>query len=212
MKRLDAGLLEPGLEVASDELRSVVLAKVFRLSVFEEQGIESVQDLSMAHLGGNDDTQGLARVLIKDGEHLIATATAQFVVDEVNAPDVVRMLRPQPNDRAVLVIEPFTSLVAIRQSQTFFPPQPLNLLVLDDPAFDTKKLGDLAITVTAILLGQPDQCQAEFVIILWCCLVAQRAPRQADRFAGSSLRRIELLANTDHSLTQIGNRQTLGFK
>ena len=166
----------------------------------------------MAHLGGNDDTQGLARVLIKDGEHLIATATAQFVVDEVNAPDVVRMLRPQPNDRAVLVIEPFTSLVAIRQSQTFFPPQPLNLLVLDDPAFDTKKLGDLAITVTAILLGQPDQCQAEFVIILWCCLVAQRAPRQADRFAGSSLRRIELLANTDHSLTQIGNRQTLGFK
>ena len=94
MKRLDAGLLEPGLEVASDELRSVVLAKVFRLSVFEEQGIESVQDPSMAHLGGNDGTQGLARVLIKDGEHLIATATAQFVVDEVNAPDVVRMLRP----------------------------------------------------------------------------------------------------------------------
>ena len=119
MKRLDAGLLEPGLEVASDELRSVVLAKVFRLSVFEEQGIESVQDLSMAHLGGNDDTQGLARVLIKDGEHLIATATAQFVVDEVNAPDVVRMLRPQSNAGAVLVIEPFTSLVAIRQLQTF---------------------------------------------------------------------------------------------
>ena len=122
-------------------------------------------------------------------------------MDEVNAPDVVRMLRPQPNDRAVLVIEPFTSLVAIRQLQTFFPPQPLDLLVIDDPAFDTKKLGDLAITVTAILLGQLDQCQAEFVIILWCCLVAQTAPRQADRFAGSSLRRIELLTNMNYSLT-----------
>ena len=99
------------------------------------------------------------------------------------------------------MIEPFTSLVAIRQLQAFFPPQPLDLLVIDDPAFDTKKLGDLAITVTAILLDQLDQCQVEFVIIIWRCLVAQTAPRQADRFAGSSHRRIELLANTDHSPT-----------
>ena len=36
---LDAGLVEPGLEIAGDELRSVVGAQILRLSVFEEQGM-----------------------------------------------------------------------------------------------------------------------------------------------------------------------------
>ena len=110
------------------------------------------------------------------------------------------------------MVEPFTSLVSVRQLQTFFPPQALDLLMIDVPTFDTKKPGDLAITVSAILLGQPDQSQAQFVIILWRCLIAQTAPRQADRFARSPFRRIKPLTNMDHGLTQIGSRQTLGFK
>jgi len=36
---LDAGLVEPALEVAGDELRSVAGAQILRLSVFEEQGM-----------------------------------------------------------------------------------------------------------------------------------------------------------------------------
>ena len=54
---LDAGLVEPGVEVASDELRSVVGAQILRLSVFEEQGIESIQHLGMAHLGSDGDAK-----------------------------------------------------------------------------------------------------------------------------------------------------------
>ena len=92
-------------------------------------------------------------------------------------------------------------LVAMWQLQALFPPQAPDLLVIDRPALDTKKLGDLAVTVAAILLGQPDQGQAQCVIILWSRLVAQGAPRQADRFAGSPLRGVELLANMDHSPT-----------
>jgi len=85
--------------------------------------------------------------------------------------------------------------------------------VVDRPAFDTKKLGDLAITIATILLGQPDQGQTQFiVIILFDGFVAECAAGQADRFAGSSFPRIQLLTNMGHSLTQIGNRQTLGFK
>ena len=91
--------------------------------------------------------------------------------------------------------------VAMWQLQALFPLQALALLVIDRPALDTKKLGDLAVTVVAILLGQPDWGQAQCVIILWSRLVAQGAPRQADRFAGSSLRGVELLTNMDHSPT-----------
>ena len=198
---LDAGLLEPGLEVAGDELRSVVGAQILRFSVFEEQGIESIQNLGMAHLGSDGDAKRLAGVFIEDGEHLVTAAAAQLVVDEVNAPDMVRILRSQPNDGAVLVVKPPAPLVAMWQLQALFPPQALDLLVIDRPALDTKKLGDVAVTVAAILLGQPDQGQAQFVIILWSRLVAQGAPCQDDRFAGSSLRGVELLANMDHSLT-----------
>ena len=99
------------------------------------------------------------------------------------------------------MVKPPAPLVAMWQLQALFPPQALGLLVIDRPALDTKKLGELAVTVAAILLGQPDQGQAQFVIILWSRLEAQGAPRQADRFAGSSLRGVELLANMDHSPT-----------
>lgn len=47
----------------------------------------------------------------------------------------------------------------MRQLQAFFTPDPLNLLVIDGKAFRPQKFADLAITVAAILFGQPDQSQ-----------------------------------------------------
>ncbi len=41
------------------------------------------------------------------------------------------------------------------------------------------------------------------------CLIALGTPRQANRFAGSPLRGIQLFTNINHSLTQIGNCQAL---
>ena len=90
--------------------------------MFKEQGIEGIQDFGMAHLGGHGDTKRLAGVFIDDGEHLIAPAAAQFVVNEVDTPDVVWMPGPQTNDRAVLVVKPFAPFVAMWQLKAFFPP------------------------------------------------------------------------------------------
>ena len=173
----DAGLFEPGLEVASDELRSVVGSQIFWLPMLDEQWVERIEDLGMAHFGGDGNTEGLARIFIENGEHLVTPPAAQLVVNEVNAPNMVRILRPQADDRAVFVVKPFAPLVAMRQLKTFLPPQPFDLLVVDRPALDTKKMGDLAISVTAILLGQPDQGQAQLVVIFWDRLIAQRTPR-----------------------------------
>ena len=140
------------MQVAGNELRAIIGTEIFRLSVLEEQGIESVQDFGMSHLGGNGDTKRLARIFIENSEHLVTSTAAQLVVNEVNTPDMVRILRPQADDGTILVIEPFTPLVAVWQLKTFFPPQAFGLLVIDDPAFDTKKLSNLAVTVAAILL------------------------------------------------------------
>lgn len=86
-------------------------------------------------------------------------------MNEVHAPDVIGILRPEPDDGTVFVIEPFTPLVTMGQLQTFFPPKAFHLLVIHSPAFDTQHLGNLAIPISAILLGQSDQSQAQVFII-----------------------------------------------
>jgi hypothetical protein len=55
-----------------------------------------------------------------------------------------------------MVVEPLATLMASGKLQTLFPPYPLDLLVVDQEAFSLQKLMDLAISISAILLGQPD--------------------------------------------------------
>jgi len=67
---------------------------------------------------------------------------------------------PQPDDGTILVVEPLAPLVPMRQLQAFFLPEAFNLLVVHTPAFDTQKLRDLAVSVTAVLLRQTDHGEA----------------------------------------------------
>ena len=80
-------------------------------------------------------------------------------MNEVDAPDMVRMRRPEANDRTVLVIKPSALFVPLRELQSFFLPETLNLLMIDPPAFDAQEFQNLTIAVAPILLGQADQSQ-----------------------------------------------------
>ena len=64
------------------------------------------------------------------------------------------------------MIEAFAFLVTLWQLQSFFSPQPFNLLVIDLPAFNTKKFSDFTIAIATIVFGQSDQSQPKAVIIL----------------------------------------------
>ena len=83
----------------------------------------------------------------------------QLVVNKVDATDVPGILRSKPNDGAVLMIQPFLLLMAMGQLQPFFSPHSLYLLVISYPAFNTKELGNLTITIPAILFGEPHHRQ-----------------------------------------------------
>ena len=131
---------------------------------------------------------------------------------EVDAPDVVRMGRPQPDDRAVLVVDPTALLMTLRQLKPLFAPDPLNLLVVHLPAFDTQQFRYLAIAVAPISLRQPDQGEPESIIIFSGRLVLQGTTRQANHPAGPPLRCRELLARMDNGLTELPGRQALGFR
>jgi len=134
-------------------------------------------------------------------------------VDKVHTPNVVWVLRPESDNRTILVIETTAFLVALGLLQALLTPQPLNLLIVYVPALDPEQLCDLAITVAAVLLGQPDQCQAQGLIITFVsCLISLRRARHADRSARASFRGIEPLAHMDHGLTQDGRCQAFGFR
>ena len=133
-------------------------------------------------------------------------------MDEVYAPDMVLIPGAQPDDRAILVIQTLPLPVTLRYLETLFPPQPFHLLVVDFPAFNAKQLGNLPVAIATIVLCQSDQSQPKAVIISWGCLIALCGACHADRFASPPLGWPELLTHMDYSLTQIGNRQTLGFR
>ena len=81
------------------------------------------------------------------------------------------------------------------------------------PALYTKEMGDLAITIPAILFGRPDHRQTQlFVIMLLNCDVALSAAGKANRFAGPQLRCIQLLTNINHRLKQISDCQAFGIR
>ena len=93
----------------------------------------------------------------------------------------------QSNDRAVLVIEAFASLVPMRQLQAFLCPEPFDFLVVYPPSLNTQQLRDFAIAITTVLLRQADHGEPQCVIVFRCGLVLQRAASKANGLAGATL-------------------------
>ena len=91
--------------------------------------------------------------------------------------------------------------VTRRKLQTFFAPQPFDLLVIDAPTVDAQKLPDLAVAISAILLGKSDQSQTQLIIVLQLGLVTQRTASKADDITGPPFRGAQLLANMDNGTT-----------
>ena len=178
----------------------------------QEQRIEYFQNIVSAHFGAYDNSQGLPRKLIQHREHLVAPTVTEFVVNEVDGPDMVRMGWSAPNDRAVFVIEPLAFLVSLRKLQPFLAPEPLDFLVIDPPALDVKQLCDLAIAKPTVPLCQPDDCQLQCIVISRCRPILQGAPRQANHPASPPLGRRELLAGMNDGLTELLCSQALGFR
>jgi hypothetical protein len=73
-------------------------------------------------------------VFVHDRQHPDLLAVVGLVLDEVVGPDVILVLRPQPDTRTV--VEPQTPSFRLfaRHLQTLLPPDPLDPLVVDPPS------------------------------------------------------------------------------
>lgn len=153
---LHANALKPGPESLSGELRPVVNSQVTRFAVTQDEPVEDLQSIASGHPGANLHRQRLAGVLVEHGQHLVGAAVTQLVVDEADAPNMVGIRRPVPDDGAVVVVVTLALLLAPRLLQPFLIREALHLLVVHPPAFNPQQFGDLAIAMSALALGKAD--------------------------------------------------------
>ena len=100
-----------------------------------------------------------------------------------------------------MMVKPPALLMTRGKLQTFFAPQPFDFLVIDAPTVDAQKLPDLAVAISAILLGKLDQGQTQCIIVWRLGLVTQRTASKADDITGPPFRGAQLLANMDNGTT-----------
>ena len=73
--------------------------------------------------------------------------------------------------------------------------------MIDQAAFDLQKLVDLAVSISAILLSEPDHGQALIIITLLACLIAQGAAGNPKNLTCPSLGCSELLTRLNDRTT-----------
>jgi hypothetical protein len=89
-------------------------------------------------------------------EHSILASIVGPILDEVIGPDMIALLRPQPNARSVGQPEPAALGLLMGDLQPLASPDTLDPLVVDDPARLAQQRSDFAIAIAAVLPGKLD--------------------------------------------------------
>src|SRR5258708_11447492 len=103
---LDIGSLgadsgDPSLDSLGDELRSVVGPDVTGNAAQDEQVGQNVDDIDCFELAGDTGRQAFVGKLVNDIEHPISASIVGAVLDKVVGPDLIALLRPQPDARSL---------------------------------------------------------------------------------------------------------------
>ena len=118
------------------------------------------------------------------------------ILDEVVRPDVIAVLRPKTDARSVMQPQTAAFGLLVGDLQPLTPPDPLNPLVVDQPASLLQQSGNLAIAVAAILPGQRDDVGGEpFLVVTAPRDLALRRAVLPERRTGTALGHTQLGAN-----------------
>jgi len=118
------------------------------------------------------------------------------ILDEVIGPDMIALLRPQPDARSVGQPEPAALGLLMRDLQPLASPNTLDPLVVDDPARLAQELGDFAIAIAAVLPGKLDNIGCETLLVLTTARdLALRRAMLPERRTGATLGDAKLTTN-----------------
>jgi hypothetical protein len=104
--------------------------------------------------------------LVDDVEHPVSPSIVGAVLDKVVGPDVIAVLRSKADARPVRQPEPAVFGLFVGHLQPLASPDPLDALVVDQPARLLQQPGDLAIAVAAVLPGKRDGVGREPCIVI----------------------------------------------
>jgi hypothetical protein len=181
------------LDSLGDELRSVVGPDVTGNAAQDEQVGQNVDNIDCFELAGDTDRQAFVGKLVNDIEDPISASIVGAVLDKVVGPDVIAVLRPQPDARSVGQPEPASFGLFIGDLQPLASPDALDPLVVDYPARLAQQPRDLAIAVAAVLLGKLDSIGGETLLVLTAARdLALRRAMLPERRAGATLGDMQL--------------------
>ena len=85
-------LRQPALDALGNELGSIVAAQTIRLAVLSDQLVEDTNNIGRRQTPRTANGQALARKLVDHRQTLQRPTIDRLILDEVVAPDMVRML------------------------------------------------------------------------------------------------------------------------
>src|SRR5262249_213723 len=108
-------------------------------------------------------------------------------------PDMIALLRPQPNARSVGQPEPAALGLLMGNLQPLTLPDTLDPLVVDCPARLAQQRSDLAIAIAAVLPGNLDNIDGETPLVVMTRRdLALRGGMVAERRTGTTLGDVQL--------------------
>ena len=185
---LCADCADPILHRLGDKLWAVVRPDMPGDTAQDEQVGEHVDDVDRLQSARYPNGQALVSELVDDIEHAEPASIMGALLDKVVRPHVIAVLGPQPNARPVIQPETAAFRLLGRDLQPLASPDPLDPLVIDQPAGLPQQLGDLTIAVAAILPDQIDDLgrQSPFVVMAPRDFALRRA-MLAERRTGTAL-------------------------
>src|SRR5947209_8762404 len=165
-------------------------------SAQDEQVGERVDDVARLEPARYPNGQAFVGELVDDVEHAKFAPIMGALLDKIIGPDVVGALGPEPNARPVIQPQPPALGLLGRDLQPLASPDPLDPLVVHQPAGPAQQLGDLAIAIAAVLPGQFDDvvCQSRFILTAPRDLALRRA-MLPERRTGTALGDRQLASN-----------------
>jgi hypothetical protein len=184
---------DPFLHGLGDELRSVVGPDVSGNAPQDEEVGQNVDHIDRLELAGDTDRQTFVGELVEHVEHPILAPIVGAVLDEVIGPDMIALLRPQPNARSVGQPEPAALGLLMRDLQPLALPDTLDPLVVDCPARLAQQRGDLAIAIAAVVPGKLDNIGCETLLVVTAARdLALRRAMLPERRTGATLGDMQL--------------------
>src|SRR5277367_6500465 len=139
------------------KLRPIVRSDMTRHTAQDEEVGQRIDYIDGLELAGNPDRQTFMGELLNHVEHAILPSIVGAILNKIVGPDMIAVLGPQPDARSVCQPKPAAFGLLIGDLQPLTSPDPLDPLVVDEPARLLQQPGDLAIAVATILPGQCDE-------------------------------------------------------